>query len=50
MRSFDRFAPYRQKLPYWPFYYHAADPALEADLGKPQVWDPSSFDGDASFE
>jgi hypothetical protein len=50
MRSFDRFAPYRQKNPYWPFYYQAADPALADDLRQPQVWDPSSFDGDASFE
>ena len=48
--SFDRFAPYRRKLPNWPFYYRAADPALCAELVQPKVWDPSSFDGDASFE
>jgi hypothetical protein len=49
MRSFDRFARYRRKLPQWPFYYHTADPALAAELRQPEVWDPSEFDGDASF-
>ena len=50
MQAVDRFAPYRQKLTTWPFYYRAADPALCAELVQPKVWDPSSFDGDASFE
>ena len=50
MRSFDHFAPYRRKLPNWPFYYHAADPALAAELRRPEAWDPSTFDGDASIE
>jgi hypothetical protein len=50
MQAVDRFAPYRQKLTTWPFYYRAADPALCAQLVQPRVWDPSSFDGDASFE
>ena len=49
MRSLDRFAPYRRKLPAWPFYYKAGDPMLDADLRKPEVWDPSAFDGDASL-
>ena len=49
MRSFDQFARYRWKLPSWPFYYHAANPELAAELRRPEVWDPSTFDGDASI-
>lgn len=49
MRDFDQYAPYRKKLANWQFFYRAIDPALEADLGKPTCWDPSAFDGDASF-
>ena len=49
MHSFDRLAPYRRRLPNWPFYYHAPDPTLAAELCKPQAWDPSEFDGDACF-
>jgi hypothetical protein len=49
MRSFDRYAPYRRKLPAWPFYYKATDPAIEQALRRPQAWDPSSYDGDASL-
>ena len=47
---FDRHAPYRRKLPCWPFYYLAPDPALKAELARPDVWDPSAFDGDASLD
>ena len=47
MAAFDQYAPYRRKLPAWPFYYHAVDPELNATLGDPNVWDPSNFDGDA---
>jgi hypothetical protein len=50
MRGFDAFAPHRHKRPSWPYYYHAGDAALAADLGRPEVWDPSSYDGDASFD
>jgi hypothetical protein len=50
MRAFDRWAPYRRKLPCWPFYYRAAEPALHSELALPTVWDPSTFDGDASFD
>jgi hypothetical protein len=50
MQAFDRFAPYRAKLPSWPFYYHAADPALDAQLRNPEAWRPSEFDGDASYD
>jgi hypothetical protein len=50
MRGFDRFAPHRYRRSSWPFYYHAADPALAAELSRPEVWQPSRFDGDASFD
>lgn len=49
MHSFDRFAPYRRRLPCWKYYYKGADPALDAELARPEVWDPSAFDGDASI-
>jgi hypothetical protein len=50
LASFDGYAPYRRKLPCWPFYYRAADPAIQALLANPEAWDPSTFDGDASFD
>ena len=43
-------APYRRKLPCWPFYDRAADPTVHAELSNPAVWAPSTFDGDASFD
>ena len=49
MQRFDRFAPYRRKLGSWPFFYKAINPALDAELRKPEVWDPSAFDGDSSL-
>lgn len=49
MRAFDTVAPYRRKLPSWPYYYKAADAAIETELLNPKVWDPSTFDGDASL-
>lgn len=49
MHNFDRLAPYRRKLPSWQFYYRAVDPTFASELCKPQVWDPSEFDGDACF-
>jgi hypothetical protein len=48
-RAFDQFAPYRRRLPAWSYYYKAADPSVEAALTRPEAWDPSSFDGDASL-
>ncbi len=48
--GFDRFAPYRRRLPSWPYYYHAPDADLATELLTPAVWDPSAYDGDASFE
>lgn len=50
MQSFDRIAPYRARKPAWSFYYHAADPALDTDLRHPDRWDPSEYDGDASYK
>jgi hypothetical protein len=49
MATFDNFAPYRRTLPNWTFYCRTADPALEAELEKPEAWDPSEYDGDASM-
>jgi hypothetical protein len=49
MRTFDRYAPYRRKLPAWPYYYKASESIIEQALRKPQAWDPSSYDGDASL-
>ena len=48
--SFDDYAPYRRKLRSWCYYFRAADPAIHAELSRPEVWDPSMFDGDAHFE
>jgi len=50
MKAFDGLAPHRKKLDYWPFYYYAADPQINSQLASTDVWDPSVFDGDASFE
>ena len=49
MRAFDSIAPYRRKLPAWPYYYMAADAKLNEQLRDPSAWDPSTFDGDASL-
>jgi hypothetical protein len=49
-RTLDDFAPYRRRVKYWPYYYQTHDSALQEQLARPDVWDPSSFDGDASFE
>jgi hypothetical protein len=50
MRGFDDFAPHRRKRPSWPFYYLAPDPALAAELCRPEAWVPSTYDGDASLD
>jgi hypothetical protein len=49
MSVFDQFAPYRRKLPAWPFYYHASDEGIDSRLRSPEAWDPSTYDGDASL-
>ena len=50
MRVVDECAPYRRDLGNWKFFYRAADPALDAGLREADFWDPSAYDGDASFE
>jgi hypothetical protein len=50
MRVVDQCAPHRKSLENWKFFYGAADPALHAELREPRFWDPSAYDGDASFE
>jgi hypothetical protein len=50
MATFDRHAPYRRKMPSWPFYWQAAETALRLELRSPAVWDASTYDGDASYE
>ncbi|HZK82845.1 MAG TPA: hypothetical protein VFC46_17310 [Humisphaera sp.] len=49
MRAFEQFAPYRRALGAWPYYYHAADSSLNAQLRNPELWEPSAFDGDSSL-
>jgi hypothetical protein len=36
-------------MPSWRFYYKACEPQLAEALKAPEVWAPSSFDGDASL-
>ncbi len=50
MRVVDECAPYRKTLGNWKFFYRAGDTALQEELRNPQCWDPSAYDGDASFE
>ncbi len=40
MQAVDKFAPYRQKLTTWPFYYRATDPALCANSSNPEFGTP----------
>ena len=48
-RLIDDYAPYARKLPAWPFFFHAPDLEFQQTLQQPDVWSPSSFDGDASL-
>ena len=50
MRVVDECAPYRENLGNWKFFYRAANGNLGAALSDPRAWDPSAYDGDASFE
>lgn len=50
MRVVDECAPYRKTLENWKFFYRAADATLDAELSESKFWDPSAYDGDASFE
>jgi hypothetical protein len=47
--GFDRFAPHRITKAAWSFYFVTSDPVLTSALADPDVWDPSEYDGDASF-
>jgi hypothetical protein len=47
--NFDRFAPYHRKRANWAYYYQTVDPALGVELRRPEAWDPSEYDGDASL-
>jgi hypothetical protein len=40
---------YRRRLPSWLYYYKAPDAALSARLRQPEVWAPTSYDGDATL-
>jgi len=42
-------APYRRKLRSWTYYYKATNDDLSESLKDPEIWAPSSFDGDASL-
>lgn len=46
--GFDRVAPYRLRHN-WSFYYQTSDPELATELRRPETWDPSDYDGDASL-
>jgi hypothetical protein len=48
-RIFDRFASYRRALPNWSFFYLTKDEELAQDLEKPEAWEVSSYDADASL-
>jgi hypothetical protein len=41
--------PYRRSMPSWRFYYRARQAKLAEALRDPEVWVPTSFDGDASL-
>lgn len=42
-------APYQRKMRSWIFYYKAVNRELSAALTDPEIWQPTSFDGDASL-
>jgi hypothetical protein len=50
MHSFDHYAPHHRPLLHWKFYYRATDPSVDQELSNPQLWDPSTYDGDSSFD
>jgi hypothetical protein len=50
MRFLDESAPRRKELSNWKFFFTAADSRLLEELREPLFWDPSAFDGEASFE
>ncbi|HXW76692.1 MAG TPA: hypothetical protein VEJ20_04705, partial [Candidatus Eremiobacteraceae bacterium] len=49
MRVVDECAPHREQLSNWKYYFRAADPRLDSAMHEARFWDPSAYDGDASF-
>lgn len=49
MKAFDEHALYEKPLGTWMFFFRAANAQLDAELHQPQFWDPSLFEGDATF-
>ena len=47
--SLNQLKPYHRKLPCWLYFYKARDKKLAEELARPETWDPSQFDGDASL-
>jgi hypothetical protein len=50
MRAADNNAPFYSALSNWKYFYSARSQDLQALLEAPERWDPSAYDGDASFE
>jgi hypothetical protein len=42
-------APFHRDLETWCYLYRAINPALEQPLRNPACWDPTQYDGDASW-
>lgn len=45
----DSMNPHYRRLSSWRYFYKASGLQLGASLTKPEVWDPSCFDGDSSL-
>lgn len=50
MRTVDHFAPHRSRHSSWKYYYRAGGADLGSALRDARPWDPSLYDGDASFD
>jgi hypothetical protein len=42
-------APYSRSLSTWLYYYQVPNPSLAKQLADPEVWNPCTYDGDASL-
>lgn len=47
-RLIDRFAPHRRHFA-WDYFHRITSQSLQRELKDTDVWDPSQFDGDASY-
>jgi len=45
----DDFIPYNRQIPAWMYFYRTKNRDLAEVLNRPEVWDPTGFDGDSSF-